>query len=200
MPITAKTTVINTALAHLGEPTFDDIEQAPAPSNLAKALAHVDLARDWALSRHPWLCALVHASIDPAARAGNWKYPYVFELPATAIRLWEVANACKFMKGSEDVAGAMKVVIWADTAGPLDVAYVDRLAWEAYSADLINVMAYELAGRLAGPIQGDLALGREMHGKAVEMLALAEGSEGGEEGGQDPIFPSGFAALRRSAG
>ena len=198
MPITAKSKVINAALAHLGEPGYDDIEVAPAPPKLAKALAQIEFVQDWVLRRHPWVCTLVYASIERANRAGNWKYPYVFELPATALRVWEIADSIKWVRGSETVGLAEKIVIWTDSAWPLDLSYVDRKTWESYDADVTNVMAYELASRLAGPIQDDAMLAARLHKSALEMLALAQGADGTEEGGQDPIFPSGFAQLRRA--
>lgn len=198
MPITAKSKVINAALAHLGEPGYDDIEAAPAPPKLAKALAQIEFVQDWVLRRHPWVCTLVYASLARADRPGNWKYPNMFELPASAVRVWEVASGGKWVKGSETVGGAEKIVIWAETAGPLDLSYVDRKTWESYDADVTNVMAYELAARLAGPIQDNAMLSAHLHKAALELLALAQGAEGGEEGGQDVIFQSNFAALRQA--
>lgn len=196
MTATAKSKVINAALSHIGEEGYDDIDVSPAPPKLAKVLAQIDLAQDWVLRGAPWLACMTYAQIDRANRDGNWKYPYVYDLPATYLRLWEMGTACKYQVGRETVDDAEKVVIWADSAGPLNVAYVERKAWEAYDAHLLNVISYELASRIAGPIQDDDAKAERMHQKAVMLIGMAFGAEAQEEGGQDPVIPSNFAALR----
>lgn len=200
MPVTAKTKIINASLALIGEPGYDDIEVSPAPPKLAKVLGLIDDVTDWVLRRHPWLCCMKYASLTVADRAGNWKYPYVYELPVTCVKVYEVASDYPFAKGAETVSAAQKIVIWSESNAGLDVAYVELKPYEAFDADLRNVIAHELAARGAGAIQEDYAKGERLHKKAMELLALGEGAESGEEGNQDVLVRSTFAGLRASAG
>lgn len=200
MTVTAKTKVINVALAHLGEPGFDDIEVSPTPPKLAKVLQQIDLAEEWVLRRHNWLCALTYASLDPSTASGNWKYPYVYDLPASYIRMCEVNTFGAHQVITQTVGDVTTRVLLHSSAGPVNIAYVERKNWEAYDSDLCNVIGYELASRCAGPIQEDEAKAEKFRRKALEMLGYAMSAEHGEEGDQDPVISSPYLALRRSAG
>ena len=200
MTVTAKTRIINGALSLIGEPGFDDVEVSPAPPKLAKVLALIDDVVDFVLRRHPWLCCMKYTTLTAADRAGNWKYAYVYDLPATCVKVYEVNTAYRFAKGVETVSAAEKIVIWSDSGAGLDVGYVELKPYEAFDADLRNVIIHERAARAAGSIQEDYAKGERIHKKAMEMLALGEGAESGEEGNQDVLVQSTFAGLRASAG
>ncbi len=200
MTVTAKTKVINTALGHLGEPGFEDIEVSPTPPKLVKVFQQIDLALDWVLRRHGWLCAQTYLEMDPSTQAGNWKYPYVYELPADYVRMWEVNTSGAHEVGSMMISGAAKRVLLHTSPGPVYISYIARKDWEAYDPDLLNVLAYVLAARCAGPIQDDDAKANRLQQKAEQMLGMAMSSEHGEQGDQDPVFTSPYQALRRSAG
>lgn len=204
MTDTVKQQLINTALAHLGEPGFDDIDADPQPEKLFKTLAQLDGAagvKAKALERHPWFCALAYAELEPAERAGNWRWPYVFDLPADFAKLWMVqGTALPYERGVDIVSGATKAVIRAQTAGPLQVAYTFAAPYEALSAMLLNAMSFDLAARVAGPVQEDRRKGRDLKAEAEMAYAQAVSNEAADFGGEDPLITSTFAQLRASAG
>jgi hypothetical protein len=203
MTATAKTELVNTAMAHLGEPAFADITQDPPSAALAKVLAQLNGragVEQWAIARHSWLCCQTYATLTAAARAGNWRWPKVFDLPATAVKLYMVdGEGIEYEVGTDVVSSVVKPVIWS-TEASLDVCYAEAKGFEAYSPDLLNVMAWELASRCAGPLQNDGAKAVKLHQNAIEALAMAQSGEAGQWGGEDPAIPSTFASLRLSAG
>lgn len=204
MPDTVKQQLINTALAHLGEPGFDDIDADPQPEKLFKTLAQLDGAagvKAAALERHPWFCALAYAELEPAERAGNWRWPYVFDLPGDFAKLWMVDGPeLPYERGVDIVSGATKAVIRAQTTGPLQVAYTFDAPYEALSAMLLKAMSFDLAARVAGPVQEDRRKGRDLTKEAEVAYAQAASSEAADFGGEDPLMTSTFAQLRASAG
>lgn len=199
-----KQQLINTALAHLGEPGFDDIDADPQPEKLFKTLAQLDGSagvKAKALERHPWFCALAYAELDPAARAGNWRWSHVFDLPNDFAKLWLVQGTdLEYERGTDIVSSVPKAVIRAKTAGPLKVAYAFDAPYEALTAMLLNAMSFDLAARVAGPLQEDRRKGRDLEAKAEAAYAQAATNEAADFGGEDPLFTSTFADLRASAG
>lgn len=195
--------IINAAFTHLGESTVPQITGDPKPANVVKALAAWPMALDSALGRHPWLCALQRMTIARSASAdGDWQYDYVFELPVDTLRIWTVDGANDFAwERSTVVTGAFvgRPVIRATFEGPLKVAIVRRAIPELLTPLLADALAFELASRLAGPIQSDAKTGEVMRGKADQAYALAQGSEAGEHGGEDLVIGSPMTAARASA-
>jgi hypothetical protein len=196
MTSVVKTAIINAALSHLGEPGYADIDESPPPPKLAKALAQIDLAQAWVLRRHPWLSCMEYLTLNPSGRTGNFKFSKVYDLPESVIRIWAIHDGGKCAKGTQTVSGAEKQVIFSDAAGPIYVEAVVRRPWEAHDPDLQNVISYELAARLAGPIQDNAELAARLRREAATMMGLAEGAESGEWGGDALLVESGFAGLR----
>lgn len=195
--------VINTAFGHLGEDTVAQITGDPKPANVVKALTHWEQALDTALARHPWLCALQRMTIARSATAtGDWAYPYVFELPFDTLRIWTVdqANDFKWERSTVQTGAFVgRPVIRAATVGPLKAAIVRRQIPELLTPLLAVALEYELAARLAGPIQSDAVLAKALRDKAEAAYALAQGSEAGEHGGEDLVITSPMTAARAQA-
>lgn len=203
MTTTARQEVVNAAMAHLGEPGFDDITEDPPGAALAKVLAQLDGRAGvemWALARQPWLCALSYLSLSPAVSPpANWKWANLFILPDTFVKMWHLdGEGVAFEVGTETISGAVKKVVRANEAA-LDVCFTERKAFEAYTPDLCNVMAFMLASRTAGPLKSDYEAARRLKADAEDALAMALTGEAGQHADQEPMFTAGFAALRSTA-
>lgn len=200
--------ILNLAFSHLTEPTVLTLDGDPRPPNVVKALAQWDQALDVALSRAPWLVATERRTVDadaaPAAGWGDWKYSDRFSLPRGTIKVWSVAEGDGFgwERGTAvDGNGAVVPVIRASHRGPLRVELCLRRPPEALTPLLADALAWELAARLAGPIQSSEEKGRWASGKAEDAYLLAAMSEASEIGGQDPLIAmGGMQAARRFAG
>lgn len=203
MTLTAKTELVNAAMAHLGEAPFETIDDDPPGARLAKVLGQLDGragVETWALSRRPWLCALRYATLSPTDDVTPpWRFDNAFLLPTTTVGLWLVEDSPAYHAGTALVSGSMRKVIYSSEAS-LNVAYVEQLDFEAYTPDLLNVMAWELAARTAGPLQNATeGLILRLQKKARDALMEAMSGEFGGFEDPDP-FISGFAELRISAG
>lgn len=196
----AKQQLINTAMAHLGEPGFTDIDADPPPEKLVKTLAQLDGAagvKATALERHPWFCAMAYLELDPAARAGNWQWPYVFDLPGDFRKLWLVqGQAAPYELGLDIVGGAPRRVIRARSEATLRIGYTFDAPYEALTARLMLAMSYDLAARTAGGLQEDRRKGVNLAQMAEREYAAAASGEAADFGGEDPVFGSTFADLR----
>lgn len=200
MTADAKTAVVNAAMAHLGEAPFDSITADPQPPKLTKALGQLDGPAGvemWALSRHPWLCALAYQQLSPTPNLSDWKWPYYFVLPDSFVKLFG-CSAGAFEMGRANVGGAWKKVLRCADAS-VNVSFTENRDFEAYDPDVCNFMAFELAARCAGPIQDDGQKAEALHGKALEMLAWAESGEANQhrEADCDQPVPSRLSMLRR---
>lgn len=197
-------TIINLAFAHLSEPVVENLGGDPKPPNVVKALAQWDQALDVALSVAPWLCATESRTLERDASGGDWRYPYYFTLPGGTLKVWNVEGGHDFAWQAGVVVGAGQAVtrlIKAKAAGPIYADVIMRRPAEALTPLLADALAWELAGRLAGPIQSSEAKGKWAGDKAEAAYLLAAGSECTEIGGQDPILGGGsLAAARASAG
>ncbi|PZQ63355.1 MAG: hypothetical protein DI570_09185 [Phenylobacterium zucineum] len=206
MTTTAKQQVVNAAMAHLGEPGFSDITQDPPSAALAKVLGQLDGkagAEFYALSRHPWLCAMSYATLPPTNDVpANWKWSRHFLLPDTAVKLWAIdglAQDTPYELGTASVGGQERQVIRCNLDA-LNVAYIERKPFEAYSADLCNYIAYLLASRTAGPLKSDQEGAVRLKREAEAALAEAKTGEAGQHHDAEALFGGGLADLRRLAG
>ena len=191
---------INLAFAHLSEPVVVDLGGDPKPPNVVKALAQWDQALDVALAKAPWLCALESRRLDPDASGADARYPYRFTLPGGALKVWTVEGGHGFAWQAATVVGAGNAVtrvIRAETSGPLVVELVMRRPVEALTPLLADALAWELASRLAGPIQSSEAKAKWAGDKAEVAYARAAGSEASEIGGQQPMLGNGGLTMAR---
>lgn len=194
--------IINGAFAKLGEPVVRDLGGDPKPPNVVKALAAWDDALDVALSNDGWLCALEAYELTPMASGGDWKYPYYFGLPAGTLRVWShlAGDAFAWEAGAvHETGGAVRKVIKAGEAGPLRVELIMRRPAEALTPLLADALAWELAARLAGPIQSNEKKAQWADGKAEAAYLRASSAEATQFGGQPVAHGSILAEARRSA-
>lgn len=202
----SKLNIYNLAFAHLGEPTVTTLNDDPVSPNVAKANAQWDMARQSALSRAPWLCGLVSQTLTPdVAPVGGWndpKYAHRYTLPAGTLKVWSV-DACDddaWQRGVEvDSAGAVRMVIKTNLSGSIDVELQLDRAPEALTPLLVDGLAKDLAARLAGPILKSEQRAAQLGKQATEAYLLAEASEAGEIGGQDPVIGLGPLARARAS-
>lgn len=208
MTTTAKTDVVNAAMAHMGEPPFETIAPAIPSAALVKVLGQLEGRAGTelhALSRHPWLCALSYASLSPSLTIpANWKWAYAFALPATFVKMWAVnpyaADPEPYsVESYVDGEGAVSWCVRANVAA-LDVAFTEQKPFEAYSPDLCNYIGFKLAARTAGPLKGDYDGARRLEADAERALGEAVTGEAGQHHDDQALAPGGFAALRAAAG
>ena len=195
---------INLALSRLGETPVQTLGGDPRPPNVVKALAEWDQALDEALSRAPWLIAterrLIERDAAPTGGWGDWKYADRFSCPSGILKIWTVrGDGFAWERGTAVGAGGGVVhVVRANHSGPLPVELCVRRPAEAMTPMLAGAFAWDLAARLAGPIQASEEKARWAMGKAEEAYALAASSEATEIGGQDELFGmGGMQAARR---
>lgn len=205
MTTTAKTDLVNKAMAHLGEPAFTTIDTDPPGAALAKVLGQLDGrfgAERIALARHPWLCALSYASLSAISpTVSNWKWQYGFLLPDTFVKMWVVdGDDQPFEVGTLEISTVIKNVVWANVAA-LDVCYTEQKGFEAYTPDFGEYMALLLASKTAGPLKSDYEAARRLAKEAGDQALLAMSGEAGQYKDQDEdlTFAGGFAAIRASA-
>lgn len=196
--------IINLAFAHLSEPTVLNLGGDPKPPNVVKALAQWEQALDVALSVAPWLCATESRTLERDATGGDWRYPHWFTLPGGTLKVWNVEGGHDFAWQAGVAVGSGQAVtrlIKAKFAGPIYADLIVRRPAEALTPLLADALAWELAGRLAGPIQSSETKGKWALDRAEIAYAKAAGSECSEIGGQEPVFGvSGLAAARARAG
>jgi hypothetical protein len=203
MSLTAKHQVINAAMAHMGEPGFESILTDPPGATLSKVLGQLDGVagvEQFALSRHPWLCALRYATLAPVSSPpANWKWSRLFQLPDTFVKLWVLDGAdIPYEVGTETFGSpspALRKVIRCNEAS-IRVAYTERLAYEAYTPDLCNYIALELAGRTMGPLKSDYEGAARLRQAAEAALAAAESGEAGQHADEEGLVTAGLNELR----
>lgn len=195
----SKLSTINLAFAHLSEPVVVNLEGDPKPPNVVKALAQFDQALEVCLTRAGWLCALESRILDRDETGGDWRYPYWFSCPAGTLKVWAVDGGDTFawQAGTKVDAGAVTQTIRAAVSGPLRVDLLMARPVEALTPLLADALAWELAARLAGPIQSSETKAKWAKGNADDAYALAEGSEATEIGGQEPGQGMGPLTLAR---
>lgn len=201
--------IYNLAFGHLGEALVTTLTEDPVAPNVAKANAQWNAALETALCKAPWLCALeaplLPLDVPPPQGWGDWKYPHRFTCPTGTLKVWTIDDcdeSAKWQRGAAvDEHGAATVIIKADWKGPLRAEVVVKRPPEALTPLLVDALGMLLAARLAGPIKQDASLGDRWLKRADEAFLLAEASEAGEIGGQDPTFGmGGLSAARLSAG
>lgn len=201
--MTAKNEVINTAMAHLGEPGFTSIDTDPPGAALAKVLGQLDGragVEQFALSRHPWLCALSYATLAPVTTPpANWNWSKLFVLPDTFVKMWVLdGEDVPFEVGTEVISSQVKKVVRCDEAS-INICFSERKDYEAYTPDLANYMALLLASRTAGPLKSDYDGAKRLAALASDALMDAMRGEAGQYAEQAVMFSSGFAVLRAQA-
>ncbi|WP_312782009.1 hypothetical protein [Brevundimonas sp.] len=201
-----KLNIINLAFAHLGEPLVRDLAGDPPLPSVVKALAQWDQALETALAMAPWLCATISPRLDAdlssaAEAAQDWRYRWRFTCPAGTIKIWSVAGDFAWQAGVVVGAdGDVRRVIRADHPGPLMADLIVRRPVEALTPLLADALAWELASRLAGPIQSNEDKAQWAAKQAEKAYVLASSTEATEIGGQEPVIPMGpLAAARLSA-
>lgn len=198
-----QTSTFNLAFSHLSEPLVASLGGDPKPPNVVKALAQWDQAVDVCLATAPWLCALESPTLDRDEAAGDWRYPHRFTLPAGTLRVFNVEGGDHFawQAGTVlDEAGAVRRIIRTSHAGPLYLDLVVRRPIEALTPLLADALAWELAARLAGPIQSSEAKSEWAFKQAEKAYQRAASAEATEIGGQEVLLPSAMALARRAAG
>jgi hypothetical protein len=197
--------IINLAFSHLAEPLVSTLEGDPRPPNVVKALAQWGQALETALCQAGWLCALESRRATPDVTAPNdWRYSHRFTLPVGTLKVWNVEGGDTFAWQAgvnEAPGGAVTRVIRAAHSGPLLVDVIMMRRPEALTPLLADALAWELAARLAGPIQSSEAKAKWAADKAATAYERAASAEATEIGGQDPVVGLGaMGRARRAAG
>jgi hypothetical protein len=191
--------VLNQALAHLGEPSQDNLAPGTLREASRKVLYHLPQALDAVLERDGWLLARSYVTLTAAARAGNFKYGYSYDLPADFVRVWTNASGWggPWELGSfTDEVGATRKVIWARTAGPINLCYIRRLPFEALSAGMVDAVSLDAAARACQPVNGSVERAQQLRSKAEQAIMLAMGADGVQDGDQDVPISDPLADLR----
>lgn len=205
--------IYNLAFAHLAEPQLDTLTTDPPSANLRKANAQWPQALDVACATAPWARCTERLTVNRAPTpdedaangvAGDWAYGYVFRLPVETLRVFYVddCDGAFAWEESRVITGPFvgRPVIRANTPGPIRVAITRRTIPELLSPLLCDALGYELASRLAGPIQSDDKKADYLREKAAKAYLKAMGSEATSFGGQDPLLGAPMAEARLRAG
>lgn len=201
-------TLLNLALAHHGEDPTDTLDLNVMATNPRKVFRFMERARDQVVGSHHWSWATEFSVWNPATEGGNWRFQSCYLQPADCLRVVEVDSGAMcggphWQRGTwtnPDNAADQKAAIFADSAGPLNVAWVRRIGWDALPPDIEDTFGYWLASMAGFSINGDLAKADVLMKRAVSARSLAMGADGVQSGGGPPLLESGFAALRVSAG
>jgi hypothetical protein len=133
----AKTSIVNRVLAALNCEPVADLSDASLASSVAavKILRVIDDARIDVLARHGWACALEYTRLPPATITNyqpSWPYPWVYLLPAGALRVWEISGERflwepRWQVGTTEVDGSDRLIIrvgpkWASQS-------LDGISW-----------------------------------------------------------------------
>ena len=187
--MTDELSILNAALSHLGEERQLDDLTPDVPSREQRVLqALLPLTRDAMLRKHPWLCAERRLTVtrEPLDADADWAFTNLFLLPTDMLRLWHADTDCAWQVGShavrapDGVVTSRRTVLFSNSAGPVKIRIVERVAYEHLDALLADAMGYELAARAAGPLQADKALAKSLKGDAREALAMAVTAETSE--------------------
>lgn len=200
-----KLSIINLAFAHLGEPLVRDLAGDPPLPSVVKALAQWGQALETALAMVPWLCATESPRLDAdlvsdAEAARDWRYRWRFTCPRGTIKVWNVEGDFAWQAGAvvgED--GGVRRVIRANVSGPLLVDLIVTRPPEALTPLLADALGWELASRLAGPIQSNESKAQWAAKQAEKAYILAASTEATEIGGQDELFQPGALQMARRA-
>lgn len=216
----AELSALNDALFLLGQEPVAGVADADLQGSVAlvKLLRVVDQARDTALRRHGWTCALRYDVMAPASLAdySNFRYPTVFKLPGEFLRLWELeGQPCgswdpdlgwiatwsgygpRWQMGShEDGSGSTVKVLRTSQLDSANVVWIKRIGYGAMDAHVLDYFAHELAARGCFSITGDVQKAKELHAQAEEKALMAISVDGTQEGGQPAWAPSRTAAIR----
>ena len=196
---TSKLAIVNLALAHLQEESTDTLSADLARNLVRKLLPFVDVARDLVLSLHGWQEALEFRTLSPAGgESGDFRYSFYYWLDADCLRIWEMATCgVMWQAGKRQKAGVERHIIRANSNGPLDVVYVRRLGWDGIGPQLGQAIALQIAALAAGPVQGEEARGRALKMELGDMLRMAAGRDGQQQGGQAPPLAGRINRIRR---
>lgn len=212
----AQVKAVNTALGLLGQEPVTDLSEASLQASIAatKLMRLIDEALDTVLRRHGWICALEYVTLTPVvppAGYANWRYPTLYNLPANALRVWEIEGvspapgtdfgadcwAPRWQAGSQETDSGARLVIRAQNAtAQLNVAYVRRCNWAALDANVRDAIGYELAARGCYSVTGDQAMAAKLAARAENKVMLAISVGDTQEGGQPSWMPSIPAQLR----
>lgn len=197
--------IVNAALAHLGEDATETIDLDQARSSVRKVLRHLEDARDAVLSRWHWRAAMAYETLTAVDGLGDWRFPFVFDLPPAALRVVEVytaGTACPpaWEIGTRETGeDGERRVIRCKTAGPLDVGYVWRIAWTSMPTPMADAVGFELAARSCVNVNGDIEKAADLRKKALAAFGAAVSADGTQRGGQEPEIPDSLGELRRRA-
>jgi hypothetical protein len=197
----ATTTLINQALAHMGEDPVNDAGADPAPERLRKVLPWFHPSIEAVLKRHAWRCALEYGTLTPSADVpANWKWKAHYVAPEGCLKLWAVDRATAWERGRwvrDD--GAVLEVIRAAEDGPLNIAWVAKRRPEAIDSHVLDAIALEMAARACETISGSEARGDKLRSLARDALLSAIGLDGADSGGDEGPIPDRVADLRATA-
>lgn len=188
--------IINSALAHLGADHLEDSPDTETPTRqLRVARALLPTLRDAWLRKHPWLCATFYRTLSPEAAPVTDVWRAAFPVPAETLRLF-LAGTCRtyefgsaaILDGSGALAGYRKVVFTNDLSTALTVKTIERVDYDLFDASLADAMGYELAARMAGPLNAAPELAAELRKIAASALIEAMSLDTSELGNEPAPF------------
>ena len=203
-PDAAKLSVVNLALAHLGEPLTETLDLDDASQAARTALGFIDTARDTVLSAHGWLRCLTYVTLPSNGEDGDFRFSYWINLPGDCLRIWEVDDTearrpIRWEIGTRALDGEERAIIRSDTA-PLDLAYVRRIGWDGLPSHLVNPIAALTASLTASPMQGDAGKAKALADRYKAELAAAVSQDGMQQREGPLLVQSGAWSLRQSVG
>lgn len=176
------TEIANYALAQIGEPKISSIDDTGSKeARICKQLL-TPVIRE-TLRKHRWNCATKRATLSALVETPNHHYTYLYQLPTDFLRLLELngepaGNSDEFF----EIEGK-RIATDSDTA---EIRYIASITSDGFDDLLTEVVAMELAAKIAVPLTAKLELqtqcknlARMAIGQARQIDAIEVGSKEG---------------------
>jgi hypothetical protein len=200
--VASEQSIINQALAALGQEATETLNLQDAKTPTRRLLVFADQALDEVLTFYPWVETQRHpvlTQVAPIEGDEDWRYPHVFKLAPSILRVIDAAGCGAWQVSTRKDAGSEERVIRAAGAGPLKLTCIQRIDWQALPTHLVTPAALKLAALAAFAVTGDANLADRLETRAKAALIEATRKDGTQEGGQDPPVGDRMHSLRQSA-
>lgn len=167
----SKTSILNAALRHLGQPALvSDPDAAQEYAAAGDVVAAWDDLLGTVLAAAEWDCCKRRSSIDADATAPAFGFLYAYSLPGDCLRVWKFDES----HGPDPEYEIENGKILTSIAGPLKVHWLTTLVSGAdFDEPLATAFALKIAANCALKVTGSASLGAELEEKFEAAVARA---------------------------
>lgn len=192
--------LVNRALRYLGHPPITAMDDGSAAANIASDLWPG--TRDSVLRMHAWNCATFLAVLPALADDPAWGWEKQFSLPSGP----EPPFCLRVLRVKGDVSHAIhwrvhgrRIV--ADTAGPLSIEYIGRVADPgAYDPLLFDAIAIRLAHDMAPALVANTQVQDTLRSMFAAILEEARRVDGREQSQDERVVSTSWVGARYGRG